>query len=800
MKARILDTDYVVNDEEVTLRLFCKNEDDESVLGVDKDFLPYFYVLPEDDVGALKEKIEKTTFSKDDKDLEISKMEIDRLSDGKSQIEVLKIFTNIPANVTKLKNQIWDLPETRECREFDIPFYRRYMMDKNLRVGETYEIKGGSKETSKFDHKIKLEDIKRVSSQKKSFEWDVLAFDIEVYRDKVIMISLISENYEKLLTIEEVDREYAEVFGSEKELLEGFREIINIQDPDVVTGYNTDEFDFKVLRERFEKYDLSMDIGRNGERMKFNRRGRFAGARIKGRMHLDIYPFVTHVLAPGLESERLDLDSVSEEVIGKRKDQITWEEMKKSWKNKENLEKLADYALKDSQLAYELGEEIIPQIIELSRVTGLIPFDACRLTYGQLTENFLLREAHNRDMLAENRPGRDERRKRQRQTAYEGGFVYAPEPGLYENIATLDFRSLYPTVMVSHNISPETLNLEDCEEEYEVEELEHTFCQDERGFFPDLIRELVEDRYKLKEKMENLSEQNSKYKALDSEQKAKKILANSFYGYLGYEGARWYSRECAETTTYLGRKYIEETIEKAEQDNFEVTYGDTDSVFLRKQNMSKKDIESFLNRINTELPDFMELEFEGMFERGFFTSTSSGEGAKKKYALIDQEGNMKITGFEQVRRDWSPIAKETQKKVLRKVLEDNIDEAVNITKETIDKLKQGDVPVEKLKIYTTLTKDPEEYDSTAPHVEAAKKAMRKGDKIEPETTIEYVITRKGRSISDQAKLVKYAEDYDSDYYIEKQIIPVTLRVLKVFGYTEGQLKGKGRQSGLSRFS
>jgi len=799
MKVRILDTDYVVEDGEVRLRLFCKNDQEESILCVDEKFLPYFYAVPEDDVEGLKEKVEETNFSKDEEDLKISETEVKELKDNNKVIKALKIYTNIPASVTKLKNEIWDLPETKECREFDIPFYRRYMIDKNLRIGETYELKGKKQEADDFKRKIKLESIKQTSSQDRTFEWDTLAFDIEVYQDKIIMVSLFSENFKKLLTIEDIDREYSEVFENEKELLKEFRKVINSQDPDIITGYNTDEFDFKVLRERFEEHKISMDIGRNGERMKFNRRGRFAGARVKGRMHLDIYPFVTHVLAPGLESERLDLDSVAEELLGKRKDQMTWEEMKNSWKNKEDLEKFADYAVKDSQLAYELGEEIIPQIIELSRVTGLIPFDACRLTYGQLTENFLLREAHDRNIIAQNRPGREERSKRQRQTAYEGGFVYKPEPGLYENIATLDFRSLYPTVMVSHNISPETLNLEDCDERYKVEKLGYDFCQDRKGFFPELIQELVEDRYEIKEKM-GKEDTEIDYNVLNSEQKAKKILANSFYGYLGYEGARWYSRECAETTTYLGRKYIEETIEKAEEAGFEVTYGDTDSLFIRKEGMGQKEIENFLNKINQDLPDFMELEFEGLFKRGFFTSTDSGEGAKKKYALIDEEGSMKITGFEQVRRDWSPIAKETQKKVLRKVLEDNVDDAVEITKETIEMLKEGEVPVEKLKIYTTLTKKPEEYDSTAPHVEAAKKAIKKGDKIEPETTVEYVITRKGKTISDKAKLVKYAEDYDPDYYIEKQIIPVTLRVLKVFGYTEGQLKGKGRQSGLSRFS
>jgi len=541
-----------------------------------------------------------------------------------------------------------------------------------------------------------------------------------------------------------------------------------------------------------------MDIGREEERVKFDRRGRFSGARVKGRMHLDLYPFVTHVLAPGLDSETLDLDSVAEEILGRKKDDVSFEEMKKWWRNQENLEKFAEYALKDADLALKLGEEIVPQIMELSRITGLIPFDACRLTYGQLTENYLLREAYSRGMLAPNRPFRDERSRRRRQGAYEGGYVYPPDPGLYEDIALLDFKSLYPTVMVAHNISPDTLNLEACDDRFELEEFDYDFCQDEQGFFPELVEDLIRERTDLKQKLGDVEESSAEYKSLDSRQQALKILANSFYGYLGYEGARWYSRECAEATTYLGRKYIQDSIEKAESEGYEVKYSDTDSVFLKKDGI-KDEMDEFLEEVNGDLPEFMQLEFEGFFPRGFFTSTDSGEGAKKKYAMLSEDGSMKITGFEYVRRDWSPIAKEIQKDVLGKVLEGEPEAAAELVKNTVKKLKEGEIPVERLKIHTTLTKKPENYDSTAPHVEAVKKAEKRGDDIPPDTTVSYVITRGGGSISSRAELTKYAEEYDPEYYVDNQIIPVSLRVLKVFGYTESQLKGKGRQSGLDSF-
>ncbi|MFB6217037.1 MAG: DNA polymerase domain-containing protein, partial [Candidatus Aenigmatarchaeota archaeon] len=186
-------------------------------------------------------------------------------------------------------------------------------------------------------------------------------------------------------------------------------------------------------------------------------------------------------------------DSVAEELLGENKEDMDWEQMKESWSQKKDLETFADYAMKDSEIALKLGEEVIPQILELSRITGLIPFDACRLTYGQLTENFLLREAYERNMVSPNRPSRDSRKDRRRQGAYSGGFVYTPDAGLYENIALFDFRSLYPTVMVAHNISPDTLNIDNCEDSFSLEDFDYSFCQDQKGFFPELVEELVRD-------------------------------------------------------------------------------------------------------------------------------------------------------------------------------------------------------------------------------------------------------------------------------------------------------------------
>lgn len=798
LELSVIDADYTAEDE-VTVRAFGKTLNGENVLIKDPDFLPYFYAIPEDLKDAEKQIKEKDFTDDKDRPLKVEKVEkVERL-DGLDERKVLKIYTDIPAKVPKLKYSVEKLNEVKEAREFDIPFYKRFLIDKEIRPGETVKIKCEELEEegkNNIDYEVKLNTIE--ASREELPDFDMLAFDLEVIDDQIIMASFQGPDFSKVLSLRETDKEFVEAFESEKKLLERFQEIIEERDTDIITGYNTDEFDFKKLRERFQDHGLELSLGRDGERVKFDRRGRFSSARLKGRMHLDLFPFISHVVAPGLDSETLDLDSVAKEILGKEKDDVSFEQMQEWWKEEKNTGELAEYNLKDSELAFELAQELIPQVMELSRITGLIPFDACRLTYGQLTENFLLREAFNRNMLSRNRPTRNERRRRSNQGAYEGGFVYTPDSGLYENISVFDFRSLYPTVMVAHNISPEMLDLEDCEEEFSPEEFNFSFCQDEQGFFPELIEELVKSRYELKDSLEDLEEGTKEYEQVYSRQQAQKILANSFYGYLGYDGARWYSKESAQATTYMGRMYIEDTIELARDMGFEIVYGDTDSVFIRGEDVEERR-EEFLEQVNDELPEFMELEFEGHFTRGLFTSKASGEGAKKKYALMDEDENLKITGFEQVRRDWSPVAKDTQKKVLSLVLKEEISEAAEEVKNTIEQLKDQEIPVEGLTIHTTLTKPPEEYGSKAPHVEAVKKAKERGLTIEPEATVKYVITRGGGSISDRAELSKFAENYDPDYYIDNQVVPAATRVLKVFGYTEDQLKGKGKQSGLGRF-
>ena len=281
-------------------------------------------------------------------------------------------------------------------------------------------------------------------------------------------------------------------------------------------------------------------------------------------------------------------------------------------------------------------------------------------------------------------------------------------------------------------------------------------------------------------------------------------IHNSYYGYLGYPRSRWYSREAAEAITGWAREYIKQTIESAEKSGFRVIYSDTDSIYVKlAPGMTEKDVKDFLEKVNTELPGTMELEFEKIYKRGLFVSTSQGEkGAKKKYALVDSKGNIKIRGFEFVRGDWAEIAKDTQMKVLEFVLRKGDDKAaIEYVHSIVERLNSKKVPLDELVIHTQITQPLSAYKAKGPHTEAARKANLKGGKYDSGSMIDFVITSQGKTISDKAREAHEVEegDYDADYYVNNQVIPAAFRILSALGYKKEDLLHKGSQKSLQKW-
>ncbi|KZX15385.1 DNA polymerase domain-containing protein [Methanobrevibacter filiformis] len=205
----------------------------------------------------------------------------------------------------------------------------------------------------------------------------------------------------------------------------------------------------------------------------------------------------------------------------------------------------------------------------------------------------------------------------------------------------------------------------------------------------------------------------------------------------------------------------------------------------------------FLNYLNPSLPENMELEYEGFYRRGFFVT-------KKRYAVIE---NNKIIakGLELVRRDWAPIAKNTQQAILMALLKNgDVDEAVKIIETTLKNIKTGKVDINNMIIHTQITKKLSEYKQIGPHIVAAEQLQKKGTEIRKGSIIRYIIVKGKGSISSRAVPIEEINGYtyDADYYIDNQLIPAVTRIMTSFGYTKEsltELSEKEKQTNLDAF-
>ena len=208
----------------------------------------------------------------------------------------------------------------------------------------------------------------------------------------------------------------------------------------------------------------------------------------------------------------------------------------------------------------------------------------------------------------------------------------------------------------------------------------------------------------------------------------------------------------------------------------------------------KENVDQFLLSVNHELPPGMELEFEGFYERGFFVT-------KKRYALI-QDDKIVVKGLELVRRDWAPVAKKTQEKVMMAILKDaSPDKAAKIIKEIVEEIKNGKTPLEDLVIHTQLTKNPDKYKQMAPHVLAAKKAIARGRKVGRGSIIRYIVVKGRGPISQRAEPLEDVDvaNYDPNYYIDNQVIPAVSRIIDSLGYSHEEIVHQEKQSSLDAF-
>lgn len=785
-RAYFLDADYVIKNGECYASLLLKGK---RRLTLYFRYDPYFYV---DAPPEKKDAISKIVVDKKNGET-VSPLRVESVEKTifGMRKKLLKVYCKKPRDVAVLREMV-----PYECYEHTIPFSRRFMIDIGLVPFAviSYEREGMV--------------IKKILSVRAGHlpTLSKLAFDIETYNplgaprektDPIIMISYANRE-NRVLSLKKSSNEFVDVVDSERALIERFCSVVKQHDPDMLIGYNSSAFDIPYLQNRALVTGAQLNLGRGRSGMiRKIKKGLVTGVKIRGRIHFDAYPGIRFFGFAGLlRSQNFTLESVYKEMTGKEKKMIVRRAIWKMWDRGE-VDELADYAMADAIAVNELTDIILPLQMELSMLSKMPLFDATLATSGQLVESILMWNATKNGVIIPPKPHDRVVLERQR-NPIKGAFVKLPEPGIYENIAVLDFRGMYPSIIVSYNIDPFTILKDgDCF----ISPTGTRFSKKVRGLIPTVLEELLSVRAKIKDELKRTPKNSATYRWLLARSNAIKILVNSFYGFLGYARSRWYSRECAESVTAWGRAHIQNVINEAEKDGFKVLYADTDSTFLLMENKDRNDVLKFLEKVNEGLPKEMELELEGFYRRGVFVSKKAEKkGAKKKYALLGDDERIKIRGFELVRRDWSKIAKATQYAVLETILKEGSKEkAVRIVRDAIEHVRSGNASIDELSIETQLRKEPGRYEVKSPELAAAAKGKERGIPFERGSVISYVITKNGKTISEKAQLAEFAEDYDADYYINNQIVPAVMKILGELGYDEHELKSGGKQKKLDGF-
>ncbi|HOQ66696.1 MAG TPA: DNA-directed DNA polymerase [Methanosarcina thermophila] len=886
MDFQILDADYeVIYDSNPVIRLFGRGADGKSVCCFVPGFEPYFYLKASGDLHAVARLI-KETFA------QVKKVEIvekfEPIGYQKTKKEMLKITTHLPRDVPEIRDDILKLQEVMraegkwEVYETDILFRNRFLIDKNLGgmvwlsaegapVDPVKYFRGGNSGSSRCenfacDSSILASGFKKIENftiaplKYLSFDIECLPLDGGMPSPDVSPIIMISFSFEPeyrghktlVLLAKPAEGINSDVLPckDETEMLNRFFEIFCEYDPDIVAGYNHQDFDIPYITDRVRALAaqgkaINPVVGRDGSKIGYRRFGLLTRTEIKGRVVVDALPLVRRAFS----LKQYTLRAVSKELLNREKLDVPPLEMEEYWFDTgEKFRKFVDYARGDAELALELilNLRLLDKYIALAQVSGSLLQEIVDGGQTSMVETLLLREFGRRDRVLLPKPDDEVSAERYEMSSdLKGGEVLEPKKGLLENVIILDYKSLYPTIMMAHNLCYSTVVTGDRPDGATIKPPsggEFVPPDVYKGIVPSILEDLLNQRSLTKKRMRSTSDENE-YRVLDATQLAVKILLNSFYGYSGYARARLYNLTLANAVTSFGRSNIlntrdiintigkivlrngaalllEEAGELSPHDKvveLSVAYGDTDSVFVHCQSTEDLSLEEvslvgnrLSNIVSASLPDPMELEFESIAKRALLI-------AKKRYALwlfeprnSGWEDKIKVKGMETVRRDWCELTSVTLNRVLELVLkEGDVDRAVEHVRKVVNDVRNLDPAkdsqiIESLILTRTLTRKLESYKNKQPHLTVAEKLKeRTGVMPSIGTRIPFIITAGKGLFVDRAEDPDYVREHnipiDVDYYIKKQILPPVERILEVLGVKLSSLDFDSKQKGLFDF-
>lgn len=664
--------------------------------------------------------------------------------------------------------------------ESDIKPHERYLMERFITAGAHIDYAG-----QMVDNQLPAPLINpRLSPSDYRPALKLVSLDIETSMDakQLFSIGVWSEDEQKVFMVGEGESQGIVVYcGSQKQCLQKFLEWLAICDPDILIGWSLVQFDLWVLESLCRQESMVFAVGRGGQSTHW-RQEEGDGRRfliIPGRIALD---GIELLKAANFQFESFSLQFVSETLLGEGK-LLHGKDRGKDITRLFAQDKvaLAEYNLQDCKLVWDIFEQekLLHFAIERSQLTGVL-LDRIGGSVAAF-EYLYLPRLHRRGYVAPNLGELES------DIVSPGGYVMNSRPGIYDNVLVLDFKSLYPSIMRTFLIDPCAFWLaqhQSLSDEHIVPGFNGAFFAREGHILPQVIEHLWQARdVAKKEKNAPLSH-------------AIKIIMNSFYGVLGSTGCRFFDPRVCSSITLRGHDIIQRSREWIEAQGYAVIYGDTDSLFVWLENncrgMSPKNQDQCQKigaRLARELNQWwreniarefnvrshLEIQFETHYLR-FLMPTMRGTdiGTKKRYAgVVERHGQQELVfkGLENVRTDWTRLAKIFQEELYRKVFAGEA--YLEFVRETNDEVLAGKRN-DDLVYHKRLRRHLHEYErNVPPHVQAARKYVQlTGKQLRRGDWIDYVITTNGPE-----PLAAQQSPLDYQHYVDKQLAPVADSIL-----------------------
>ncbi len=455
----------------------------------------------------------------------------------------------------------------------------------------------------------------------------------------------------------------------------------------------------------------------------------------------------------------------------------------------------------DRHNSFALAEMGLAGLIEQARVAKVDLQQMARTTTGTGITSMQLETACRDGVLIPYRKQEPEALKSSLELLHtdQGGLVFAPVAGYHEQVGELDFSSMYPSIMVRFNISPETVNCRCCRDEpaAQVPEINHHTCLRRKGLVPRTLEPLLDKRARYKRLL--TSTRNAMEKTvLDQRQTALKWLLVVSFGYLGYKNARFGRIEAHEAVTAYSRDILLQAKEIAERQGYCMLHAIVDSLWLVKPGAVRADYDRLAQAITerTGLP----IGAEGLYHWiGFLPSRVNPlMPVPNQFVALFDHGAMKIRGIEIRRSDAPFLVKRAQAEVLHCLseartlagLRERIPQALEIVRTSRRYLHDCHATVEELAITKSLSKEPQAYCHQTLSMIAAQELLARGVSLRAGDRIHYVITDADAIYpADRARAVAGLDgawSYDVSAY-DNLLLRAALVLLTPFGVTATSL-------------